>query len=106
MRETTQDPTATPPAGAEPSWRTTGWALALIPVAFFFGALAPMAGDAHPRTVAVTTALWWAAWTVSPLLVLVSRLLPDRPAPARAGRWAGRAALVPPVAVILLTLTL
>lgn len=64
-------------------------------------------GDGRPpRTVAVTTAFWWASWTATPLLVVVSRLFPGRPALARGRRWAGRAALLPPVVVILLTLTL
>ncbi|MFH7598761.1 hypothetical protein WDV06_27245 [Streptomyces racemochromogenes] len=96
MRETNLDP-----QGA--SMWTTAWTVALIPVAFLFGGLAPMATDARPGTVAVTTALWWSSWTVAPLLVVASRLLSARPGTAVAGRWAGRAALGPPVAVILLT---
>lgn len=110
VRETITAPTAARPTealGAEGvSVWTTASTVALILVAFFFGALAAMATDAHPRTVAVTTAFWWASWTATPLLVVVSRLFPGRPALARGRRWAGRAALLPPVVVILLTLTL
>ncbi|MGW0362922.1 hypothetical protein [Streptomyces sp. NPDC002990] len=110
MPEAIPAPTAARPAenlGPDGvSMWTTAWTVLLIPVALFFGALAPMATDAHPQTVAVTMAFWWASWTITPLLVVVSRLLPGRPALARARRWAGRAALIPPMAVILLAITL
>ncbi|MEU8432814.1 hypothetical protein AB0F18_07830 [Streptomyces sp. NPDC029216] len=112
MRETTPTPAPTTARPAEDpgpdgvSMWMTAWTAALIPVAFFFGALAPMAADAHPGTVALVMPLWWASWTAAPLLVVASRLLSARPGLARAARWAGRAALVPPVAVILLAITL
>ncbi|MFD0378508.1 MULTISPECIES: hypothetical protein [Streptomyces] len=107
MHETPPPQTASRPAevpgpeGVSP-W-TTAWTLALVPVAFFFGGLAPMATAAHPGTVAVVKALWCASWTLTPLLALASRSLAARPALTVAGRWTARAALVPPVAVILLT---
>ncbi|MET9324174.1 hypothetical protein ABZX75_29010 [Streptomyces sp. NPDC003038] len=110
MHETTPASTAGRAAGvpashAVPVW-TTVLTVVLIPVAFFFGALAPMATDAHPETVTVVMACWWASWTATPLLVVTSRLSFGRPALARARRWAGWAALVPPTTAILLVLTL
>ncbi|MFF9865735.1 hypothetical protein ACF1G0_09945 [Streptomyces sp. NPDC013953] len=106
--------TPAPAAGraAEPSALDTGlvWAtalaLALVPVAFLYGAMAGMAADVHPRTVAVVTVCWWASWTATPPLVLAFRLGLGRPRLATAGRWAGCAACVPPVATIVLALGL
>ncbi|MGW0393754.1 hypothetical protein ACWDYJ_23215 [Streptomyces sp. NPDC003042] len=103
MHETAPAQTAGRPV---PVWTTVVTVL-LIPVAFFFGALAPMAEeDAHPRTVAVVIACWWASWTATPLLVVASRTSPRRPVLARARRGAGWVALVPPTVVIVLVLGL
>ncbi|MFD7628383.1 hypothetical protein ACFV7Q_20465 [Streptomyces sp. NPDC059851] len=56
--------------------------------------------------MAVVTTCWWASWTVTPLLVVASRLSPRHPARARAAHWAGRIAPLPPTVTILLTLGL
>lgn len=87
------------------AWTTVSTVL-LIPVAFCFGALAPMAGEAHPQTVALVMPCWWASWTLTPLLVVASRIPARRPGLVRAGRRAGWVAPVAPLAVILLVLTL
>ncbi|MFD7834049.1 hypothetical protein [Streptomyces sp. NPDC059761] len=110
MHQTPPAPT-TGPAAETPAvdevlmWATT-LAVALIPVAFLFGALAPMAAEVHPQTVAVVTACWWASWTATPLLAVAFRLSRRHPALTAAGRWAGWAAPVAPTVTILLTLGL
>ncbi|MCT9089643.1 hypothetical protein N4G70_12245 [Streptomyces sp. ASQP_92] len=91
--------------GTIPMWVTAA-ALALIPLAFTFGALAGMAADVHPQTVAVLTPCWWASWTLTPLLVVFSRLPLRHPALAAACRWAGWGALIPPAVTVLLALGL
>ncbi|WP_330300292.1 hypothetical protein [Streptomyces sp. NBC_00503] len=98
-------PAQTPAAHQVAMW-VTALTVALIPVAFLFGGLAPMAAQDHPQTVAVVTACWWASWTATPLLVVASRLPLHRTAWAWAGYWAGWAAPLPPATTILLTLTL
>ncbi|WP_331734424.1 MULTISPECIES: hypothetical protein [unclassified Streptomyces] len=110
MHETT--PSLTTDRAAETSttdaalrWVTT-LAVALIPVAFVFGALAGMAAEAHPQTVAVVRACWFGSWTATPLLVVTFWLCRRHPALAMAGRWAGRVATVPPTVTILLALGL
>ncbi|WP_455409939.1 hypothetical protein [Streptomyces hiroshimensis] len=102
----TTDRAAEPPAVGEVSMWTTAFTLALVPVAFFFGGLAQMATEVHPQIVAVVMACWWASWTATPLLVVASRLSPRHPALARAGRWAGWVAPIPPTVTVLLTLGL
>ncbi|MFF3863680.1 hypothetical protein [Streptomyces sp. NPDC002209] len=96
---------ATPVTDVALRWVTT-LAAALIPMAFLFGAFAGMAAEAHPRTVAVVTVCWFGSWTATPLLVAAFWLSRDHPALARAGRWAGWVAPVPPTVTILLTLGL
>ncbi|MGW4689887.1 hypothetical protein ACWEPM_34080 [Streptomyces sp. NPDC004244] len=88
-----------------PMWVTAA-TVALIPIAFVFGCLAGMAREVHPQTVAVLIICWWASWTVTPLLVVASRLPLRHPSLAKAGRWAGWVALLPPTATIILTLGL
>ncbi|MEU5811028.1 hypothetical protein [Streptomyces sp. NPDC047718] len=114
MHETTPAsapaPTSAPAAGSHSAdgvltWATT-LAVALTPVAFFFGGLAQTAAEVHPRTVAVVTACWWASWTATPLLAVVFRLSRRTPTLARAGRWAGWIATLPPTLTILLSLGL
>ncbi|MEU3409551.1 hypothetical protein ABZ766_37160 [Streptomyces sp. NPDC006670] len=56
--------------------------------------------------MAVVTACWFASWTATPLLVVAFWLSRRHPALARAGRWAGWIATVPPTVTILLTLGL
>ncbi|MFF4330698.1 hypothetical protein ACFYZT_29845 [Streptomyces sp. NPDC001591] len=82
-------------------WVTT-LAGASIPMAFLFGALAGMAADVHPETVAVVRVCWFGSWTVTPLLVAAFWLCRRRPALAGAGRLAGWVAPVPPTVTILL----
>ncbi|MFI5641636.1 hypothetical protein ACIA8H_30030 [Streptomyces goshikiensis] len=84
----------------------TGLAVALIPMAFLFGAFAGMAAEVRPRTVAVVTVCWFGSWTATPLLVVAFWLCRRHPALARAGRWAGWVAPVPPTVTILLSLGL
>ncbi|MYX98280.1 hypothetical protein GT045_26590 [Streptomyces sp. SID486] len=84
----------------------TALALALIPMAFLFGAFAGMAAEVHPQTVAVVTVCWFGSWTATPLLVLAFWLCRRHPALARTGRWAGWVAPVPPAVTILLALGL
>lgn len=84
----------------------TSLALALIPVAFLFGALAGMAEEVHPRTVAVVTVCWFGSWTATPLLVAAFWLCRRRPALAAAGRWAGWVATLPPTVTVVLALGL
>ncbi|WP_371614284.1 hypothetical protein [Streptomyces sp. NBC_00454] len=98
-------PTQTPAARRVAMW-VTALTVAMLPVAFLFGALAGMATQENPQTVAVVTACWWASWTATPLLVVASRLPLHRTVWARAGYWAGWAAPLPPATTILLTLTL
>ncbi|WP_236245966.1 hypothetical protein [Streptomyces sp. CC210A] len=110
MSETTParpaDRTAGPPAPAPvPVWATAA-TVALIPVALLFGAFAGMAADRYPQTVALVVTGWYASWTVTPLLVVASRLRPRRPAWAGLCRWAGWAAPIPPAVTILLVLGL
>ncbi|MEU4733291.1 hypothetical protein [Streptomyces sp. NPDC023588] len=102
---TTDSAAETPVTSGALMWATTV-AVALIPVAFLFGGLAPMAAEVHPQTVAVVTACWWASWTATPLLVTAFWLSLRYPALAAAGRWAGWAAPVPPTMTILLALGL
>ncbi|MFI6149606.1 hypothetical protein [Streptomyces sp. NPDC051109] len=112
MHDTTPAPT-TDGAAENPAvdgvlmWTTT-LSVALIPVALLFGGLAQMAANVHPHTVSVVTAGWWVSWTATPLLALAFRLSLRRPRPAlaRAGRWAGWMATVPPTLTILLALGL
>lgn len=101
----TDSATETPAVEKALTWATT-LAVALIPMALLFGGLAQMAAEAHPRTVALVTACWWASLTATPLLMVAFRLSLRHPALTRPGRWAGWAALVPPTATILLTLGL
>ncbi|MEU3829052.1 hypothetical protein AB0F36_27595 [Streptomyces sp. NPDC029080] len=84
----------------------TALALALIPMAFLFGAFAGMAAEVHPQTVAVVTVCWFGSWTATPLLVLAFWLCRRHPALVRAARWAGWVAPVPPAVTILLALGL
>ncbi|MFE2147502.1 hypothetical protein ACFXA3_38225 [Streptomyces sp. NPDC059456] len=110
MHEISSPPSAgrddeTPAAGKVSTWATVA-TVALIPVAFTFGALAGMAEQVHPRTVAVLIICWWASWTVTPLLVVASRLPVRHPALAMARRWAGWLAPLPPTVTILLSLGL
>ncbi|WP_331743137.1 hypothetical protein OG239_43150 (plasmid) [Streptomyces sp. NBC_00868] len=86
-------------------WVTT-LAVALIPVAFLFGALAGIAQEVHPQTVAVVMVCWFGSWTATPLLVVTFWLCRRNPALARAGRWAGWVAPIPPTVTILLALGL
>lgn len=80
----------------------TALALALVPVAFLFGALGGMAEQTHPEAVAVLKVFWLASWTATPLLALAGWLLRRRPALISAGRWAGWIAVVPvPVTILL-----
>ncbi|MET9959551.1 hypothetical protein ABZ128_10805 [Streptomyces sp. NPDC006326] len=110
MHETTSAPPADrcaeTSAGGEVSIWTTVATVAMIPVAFVFGALAGMAEEVHPQTVAVLIICWWASWTVTPLLVVASRLPLRHRALARARRWAGWIAPLPPTITILLSLSL
>ncbi|MBB5932756.1 hypothetical protein [Streptomyces echinatus] len=101
----TDSSAGTPAIGKVPMW-TTAATVALIPVAFTFGCLAGMATEIHPQTAAVLITCWWASWTVTPLLVLLSRLPLRHPTLASACRWAGWGAPVPPAVTILLTLGL
>ncbi|KPH97524.1 hypothetical protein OV450_5817 [Actinobacteria bacterium OV450] len=102
---TTERASETPVIGKVSMW-STAVTVALIPVAFAFGCLAGMATEVHPQTAAVLITCWWASWTVTPLLVVVSRLPVRHPVLARACRWAGWAAPLPPTVTILLTLGL
>ncbi|WTQ63703.1 hypothetical protein OG851_02910 [Streptomyces sp. NBC_00161] len=95
----------TPAIGKVSIWTTVA-TVVLIPVAFTFGCLAGMATEIHPQTAAVLITCWWASWTVTPLLVVVSRLTLRHPTLARACRWAGWSAPFPPAVTILLTLGL
>ncbi|MFE2875147.1 hypothetical protein ACFXG6_15420 [Streptomyces roseus] len=101
----TDSSAGTPAIGKVPMW-TTAATVALIPVAFAFGGLAGMAAEIHPQTEAVVTTCWWASWTVTPLLVLLSQLPLRHSTLARACRWAGWSAPVAPAVTILLTLGL
>lgn len=101
----TDRPAETPASDVVLRWVTT-LAVALTPVAFVFGALAGMATEVHPQTVAVVTVCWFGSWTATPLLVVAFWLCRRHPALARAGRWAGWIATVPPTVTILLTLGL
>ncbi|MFF5704616.1 hypothetical protein ACFY7H_19240 [Streptomyces sp. NPDC012794] len=96
----TQTP-GSPASGTALAW-ATALAMALIPVAFLFGALAGMAEQVHPETVAVVKVFWLASWTAAPLLALAGLLLRRRPALAAAGRWAGWIAVIPAPVTILL----
>ncbi|MGE7388695.1 hypothetical protein ACQKM2_24805 [Streptomyces sp. NPDC004126] len=81
---------------------TTALALALVPVAFVFGALGEMAEQVHPEAVAVLKVFWLASWAATPPLALVGWLLRRRPALASAGRWTGWIAVAPvPVTILL-----
>ncbi|WP_149183520.1 hypothetical protein [Streptomyces sp. TRM49041] len=110
MHETTpaltNDRDTEPPAINKVSVWTTVATVALIPVAVFLGGWAGMATLVRPQTVAVIMNCWWASWTVTPVLVVASRLSPRHPALAGACRWAGWVAPFPPSATILLTLGL
>ncbi|MFF4187219.1 hypothetical protein ACFYZ9_28905 [Streptomyces sp. NPDC001691] len=110
MHETKPTLTTVPTAEAHTTDVVLRWVtiltVALIPVAFVFGALAGMAVEIHPQTVAVVTVCWFGSWTATPLLVLAFWLCRSHPALARAGRWAGWVATVPPTVTILLTLGL
>ncbi|MFG2985682.1 hypothetical protein ACGFYQ_31240 [Streptomyces sp. NPDC048258] len=110
MHETTSALTTDRAAGTSAIDGVLMWAtaltVALIPVALLFGGLAQMAAEVHPQTVAVVTACWWASWTATPLLVVAFRLCVRHPTLARAGRWAGWLAPVPPTVTILLALGL
>ncbi|MFH7594314.1 hypothetical protein WDV06_04310 [Streptomyces racemochromogenes] len=103
---TTDRATATPAATDVVSCWVTTLAVVLIPVAFVFGALAGMAAEVHPQTVAVVTVCWFGSWTATPLLVVAFWLCRRHSALARAGRWAGWVAPVPPTVTILLALGL
>ncbi|MCX4852057.1 hypothetical protein OHB19_43955 [Streptomyces sp. NBC_00893] len=102
---TTDRAAATSATDAALRWVTT-LAVALIPVAFVFGALAGMAAEVHPQTVAVLRVCWFGSWTVTPLLVVAFWLCRRHPALVMAGRWAGWVATVPPTVTILLALGL
>ncbi|WP_328623076.1 hypothetical protein [Streptomyces sp. NBC_00354] len=102
---TTDRAAATPVTDVVLRWVTT-LAVALIPMAFLFGAFAGMAAEVHPRTVAVVTVCWFGSWTATPLLVVAFWLCRRHPTLARAGRWAGWVAPVPPTVTILLALGL
>lgn len=110
MHETTSVPPAdraaeTPAIGRVSIWVTVA-TVAMIPVAFTFGCLAGMARDVHPQTVAVLIICWWASWTLTPVLSVASRLHLRHPTLARACRWAGWIAPLPPTVTILLSLSL
>ncbi|MFF2192983.1 hypothetical protein [Streptomyces sp. NPDC058157] len=110
MHETTpslsaERPAATPAIDVVLMWATT-LAVALIPVAFVFGALAGMAAEVHPQTVAVVTVCWFGSWTATPLLAVFFWLCRRRPTLAPVARWAGWVAPVPPAVTILLALGL
>ncbi|RPK44677.1 hypothetical protein EES37_16070 [Streptomyces sp. ADI91-18] len=111
MHETTPSLVTAPATEARATdvvlrWVTVLTVVALIPVAFVFGAFAGMAAEVHPQTVAVVTVGWFGSWTATPLLVVTFWLFRSHPALARAGRWAGRVATVPPTVTILLALGL
>lgn len=111
MHETALSPTTDRAAAGSPAADAvlryvTSLAVALIPVAFLFGALAGMAEEVHPRTVAVVTVCWFGSWTATPLLVAAFWLCRRRPALAAAGRWAGWVATLPPTVTIVLALGL
>ncbi|MFD5417344.1 hypothetical protein ACFWJT_04790 [Streptomyces sp. NPDC127069] len=95
----------TPAADVVLMWVTT-LAVALIPVAFIFGALAGLAAEVHPQTVEVLRVCWFGSWTATPVLAVFFWLCRRHPALATAGRWAGWVAPVPPTATILLALGL
>ncbi|RSS61098.1 hypothetical protein EF912_07535 [Streptomyces sp. WAC07061] len=81
---------------------STALALALVPVAFVFGALGGMAEQVHPEAVAVLKVFWLASWAATPPLALAGWLLRRRPALVAAGRWTGWIAVVPvPVTILL-----
>ncbi|MCX5377793.1 hypothetical protein [Streptomyces sp. NBC_00091] len=102
MHETTPAPTPDRAASDTTLAWGTALAVALVPVAFLFGALAGMAEEVHPEAVAVLKVFWFASWTTTPLLALAFRLLRRRPALAAAARWSGWIAMVPPPVTILL----
>lgn len=102
---TTDETASTPVTHMVLPWVTT-LAVAMIPMAFLYGALAGMAAEVHPQTVAVVTVFWFGSWTATPLLVVIFWLWRRHPALARAGRWAGWVAPVPPTVTILLALGL
>ncbi|MER6218230.1 hypothetical protein ABT213_29785 [Streptomyces sp. NPDC001674] len=102
---TTGGAAETPATDVALLWVTT-LAVALIPMAFLFGALAGMAADVHPGTVAIVTVCWFGSWTVTPLLVAAFWLCRRRPALVGAGRLAGWVAPIPPTVTILLALGL
>ncbi|MFB7784477.1 hypothetical protein ACFY0N_20635 [Streptomyces vinaceus] len=111
MHETAPSPTtARAPDGAPAADVVLRWAtslaVALIPVAFVFGALAGMASEVRPRTVAVVTVFWFGSWTATPLLVAAFWLCRRRPALATAARWAGWLATLPPTLTTALALCL
>ncbi|MCX5199454.1 hypothetical protein OOK31_37225 [Streptomyces sp. NBC_00249] len=102
--------TTTRTGGAVPAW-TTALTVLLLPVAFLFGGLAPMAADScgpdHcsrslDNTLAAVYFLWLASWTATPALTLASWFAPH----PTARRWTAWTALFPPATVILLTLGL
>ncbi|MFF0219880.1 hypothetical protein [Streptomyces vinaceus] len=102
---TTDRAAATPVTDVVLRWVTT-LTVALIPMAFLFGAFAGMAAEVHPQTVAVVTVCWFGSWTATPLLIVAFLLCRRQPALARAGRWAGWVAPIPPTVTILLALGL
>ncbi|MFJ9967257.1 hypothetical protein [Streptomyces avermitilis] len=110
MHETASSLTTVPTSEAPATDVVLRWVtiltVALIPVAFVFGALAGMAAEIHPQTVAVVTVCWFGSWTATPLLVVAFWLCRGHPALARAGRWAGWVAALPPAVTILLVLGL
>ncbi|WP_412079461.1 hypothetical protein ACLF6K_38515 (plasmid) [Streptomyces xanthophaeus] len=102
---TTDQTAAAPVTDTALRW-VTALAVAMIPMAFLFGAFAGMAAEVHPQTVAVVTVCWFGSWTATPLLVVTFWLWRRHPTRARAGRWAGWVAPVPPTVTILLALGL